>query len=1153
MTSQPDLRLSAFLSDRTEVFHSIQHRHDVWRHDPSDVETVHEEARDTFERLLARATMPGRPDSGRIMLLLGDSGCGKTHLLRAFRSLAHERSLGFVGYMQMTTATSNYGRYVLANLIESLDQPYLDPSEPRTGLEKISDGLLVRCDWVAEALKAEEDPDEFLKYVDIAVGVLQGKEEFERFDPDLLRAFLFLQRDDPRIKSRVLRYLRCEDLGDNDRKVLGGMVPRIHDHHPQEMVELLGRIVSTLGHALVLCVDQLEGFNDLESAGGPPFRRAMTTLCDLADRTPSAVIVISCLHNLWPGLRAQLTQPLRDRIESDPKPLKLETLRTADEARRIAERRLEQLFQAEDAPFDPAEPTYPFPHESFEHLAGLRARDVLNACRLWREQAIRDGALPAVFPLNASNEVQAPQELPRHNVVFDQAWNDFRTGHRTAPPDEDAEVAELLAWALRACVDELGPGHQVEAKLDGEAVQVGVAPSGEKLRISLCNRGTQRGALANQIEQARKESRGRIPVVVRTSAFPSSPKAEASIALGKLIGKGGRRAVLEDSDCRALMAMREFRKQHEAHADFAAWLRTAQPLIQLKPLRDILDLDSPKTLPDPTGPGAEKSGQEPVRKPRGDGRDSVPPAHMLDGPRGGAQTTLPFRDNVVTITDRVGERRPVKDAGTSARSTQESDRSGSTTPPRSEATPPHGGGRPSDATSQLGGDGPSGPTPQQGGRGPAERPDTSTKLTSSSGASRERKPIHVGMLDSLKEERVAMQPDELTRHAAFLGGSGSGKTTVALNIIEQLLIQGIPAILIDRKGDLAGYATDAFWTRDLSDPARAAQQARLRECLDIAVFTPGHPQGRPLAIPIVPDGLSQLPDFQRQQATRHAADALAGMLNYRQSPRDKSCRTLLVQAVDLFVQLSPADVTLEKLVRFIGDKDATLVNAAGRMDTKLFDKVADDLDRLRIDAAQLLSSGAEKLDMDLLLGRGAFAKPGKTRLSVVSTRFLGDANDVLFWVSQLLIEVTRWLNKNPSPTLQAVLMFDEADMYLPATRQPATKQPMENLLKRARSAGLGLMLATQSPGDFDYKCRDTIRSWFIGRIKEKNSLEKMRPMLAEARTDFSGRIPSQSTGEFHLVREGRVERLKAAPSALSTEQSADDELLRLADGTRPAR
>ncbi len=1063
-----DLRLAAFLSD-FDVFHPIQHRHDVWRQDPFDVETVHQEARAAFERLLVHATTPPRPDSGRILLLLGDSGCGKTHLLRAFRSTAHERSLGFVAYMQMTTASSSYGSYILSNLIDSLDQPYLESAVPRSGLEKLSDALLARCGKVAPvaALLADpdQDADEVLRLVEIAADGLKEQPLFQRVDLDLMRALLFLQRNETRIKSRVLKYLRCEDLSDNDRKVLGGLVPRVRDHHPQEMVEHIGRLVAALDHSLVLCVDQIEGFNDFEDRQEPHFRRAMTTLCELADRVPSAVIVISCLHNFWQGLSNKLTQSLRDRIEKAPPFIKLEALRTADEARLIAERRLEHLYEVKDAPFDPAEPTYPFPHEGFEALAGLRARDVLDTCRVWRERAIQEGALPARFPLDGGTPAAPVAVEEPKTVALDQKWNDFRTANSQPPPEREEDLAELLGWALQHSVDELETVHrlQVQVQVEGEVIQVGLSPGEHRLRVAFCNRGTQRGALARQIEQARKDARGKTPVAVRTSSFPTSPKSEAAIELGKLLSKGGRSAVLEDSDARLILALRIFREQHSDHPDFVVWLRSAQPLTQLKPVRDILDLDH------------------------------------LRAPQGSAP-----REEKVSAQGQL-----------------------SLTPPK--AAP---------SASSVAGSQP--PAPPRAAPAPV-----------SPAAPRVRGPVRIGMVDSLLKEPVIMLPDELTKHAAFLGGSGSGKTTVALNVVEQLLLQGIPAILIDRKGDLAGYAAERLWTRTLEGQERTERRDRLREAVDVALFTPGHPQGRQLSISIVPEGLSQLPDFDRQQATRHAADALAGMLDYRQSPRDKSCRTLLSQAIDQFVQLSQETVTLDRLIRFIGDKDPRLVSAAGRLDTKLFDKVADDLDRLRIDAKQLLGDGAEKLDVDLLLGRGAYAKPGKTRLSIISTRFLGETHSVLFWVSQLLIEVSRWLNRNPSNALQAVLLFDEADMYLPATRQPATKQPMENLLKRARSGGLGILLATQSPGDFDYKCRDTIRSWFIGRVKEKTSLEKMRPMLSEARVDFTAKIPLQATGEFHLVREGKVDRLKADPSILTTEQLPEDELLRLAGRTRP--
>ncbi|WNG17697.1 ATP-binding protein [Cystobacter fuscus] len=627
-------------------------------------------------------------------------------------------------------------------------------------------------------------------------------------------------------------------------------------------------------------------------------------------------------------------------------------------------------------------------------------------------------------------------------------WNDARFGPITVP-DEDSELIELLAWALSAVTNELNAGYHFEARLVGETIYVDISPGGAGIYVVMCNGSTQGGILTRQLEQARNESKGRIPVVVRTMDFPSNPKTTSAMALGKLLREGGRRAVLSDNDCRTMIALRAFGKRYEHRADFAAWLNSERPLTHIKALREILNLEHLRPMARSESVSAQPRTTQLEFKPSANAK-APPSLRSVPIP------TMPYR---------------------------------------------------------------------------------------------KFEPLRIGEMSSLLREPVLFNPDELARHAIFLGSTGSGKTTLSLNVIEQLALQGVPAILVDLKGDLAGYASEAFWTSALTDPLRAARQAALRERLDVALFTPGHPGGRPLAIPIVPDGLDALPDFDRQQATRHAAEALAGMLDYRQSPKDKSCRTLLAQAIDQYVQLTRESVSLDRLVKFIGDKDPRLVNAVGRLDVKLFDKLADDLDRLRLDAKMLLDSGAEKLDMDLLLGRGAHAIPGRTRLSIISTKFLGDNNNVIFWVSQLLIEVTRWLGRNPSPTLQAAILFDEADLYLPAMRQPSTKQPMENLLKRARSAGLGLMLATQNPGDFDYKYRDNIRTWFIGRVKEKVALDKMKPMLSAARVD-PAKIPGQVAGEFHVVRDNQVEHFNAEPSILNIEQFSDEQILQIAS-SRP--
>ncbi len=202
-----------------------------------------------------------------------------------------------------------------------------------------------------------------------------------------------------------------------------------------------------------------------------------------------------------------------------------------------------------------------------------------------------------------------------------------------------------------------------------------------------------------------------------------------------------------------------------------------------------------------------------------------------------------------------------------------------------------------------------------------------------------------------------------------------------------------------------------------------------------------------------------------------------------------------------------------------------------------------------------MAAQGEPLEIDALLGLGRHATPGKTRLSIISTKFLGNNQDVQFWVAQFLMEVGRWIGRSPAPdgTLQAILMFDEADLYLPAVRQPASKEPMEHLLRRARSAGLGLLLATQSPGDFDYRCRDNIRTWFVGQVKESNSLAKMKPMLSECRDDVASRLPGQTAGQFHLIRDGQVTGLQADRSAVDARQLAEDEILELARSSRRPR
>ena len=138
-----DPRMAAFLApDCAEVFYAVATPNAIWKADPYDVETIHAEARAAFEHLLNRAGRTPPPPSGAVLVLVGEAGSGKTHLMRAFRSRTHGQGLGYCGYLQMTSEASNYARYILNNLIDGLEQPYQPDGPSRTGLARLSAALL---------------------------------------------------------------------------------------------------------------------------------------------------------------------------------------------------------------------------------------------------------------------------------------------------------------------------------------------------------------------------------------------------------------------------------------------------------------------------------------------------------------------------------------------------------------------------------------------------------------------------------------------------------------------------------------------------------------------------------------------------------------------------------------------------------------------------------------------------------------------------------------------------------------------------------------------------------------------------------------------------------------------------------------------------
>lgn len=1059
-----DARIGAFLnSDAPPVFSSAAAPSQVWERDRLDVETVHGEARDAFERLVARVTGPDHDGRGRILLVLGESGSGKTHLMRAFRSHVHGRKLGFVGYMQLTSRTDDYAAYVLRHLVDSLARSYDPPAVDRTGLMLLSDAVAEMRDAIpAAALQRLREDELDLRTlagdtVSPLVDRLLGLPGFDAFDPDLLRVLLYLQRSDRALNSRIYKYLRGEELNPYDREQLGGIASRASGDGAQRTIEELGRLMwQASGRTLVLLVDQLEDLVNLDDQH-ERFRRIVDVLRHVADHVPSAVIVLSCLDDLYQAMHPHLTRSARDRLERDPERIQLTSRRTADEIRAIASRRLQALYEDMGVRFRPDDPLFPFRRADLDQLANLRVRDVLDTCRQYHDECIRAGQL-VTWSLrdDAATGEAAPVDAgpePLDTTAVERAWIDHMDGfERAAPTDDDQALLVLLADALAACGRELGGRYHIACQPEGELLRVTVQITGHAaqiLAVGMCNKQPQGGHLGRHLEAMARRAGEDVLVMIRGSEFPDRPGTQIARQLGSLVRTGARPVVIGDADWRTILAYLEFARARGGNAAFLAWAHEERPLAGLKCFRDLLGLESLAELP------------------------AVAPAASADP----AAAPAP-------------EVRAAPVAGAAA------------------------------AAGRL----PTAP--------PLDRA------------------VSLGHTGNLQPQPMALDLDELTRHAAFLGSTGSGKTTLALSILEQALARGVPAILVDRKGDLCRYADPAWWSTPLGDMAQEARKRALRERVDVHLYTPGNARGRGLGIPVIPPGLAEASALDRGQLARHAASALAAIMGYRATKADRIQETILEKAIEILGALGSSQAaSLDLLIRLIGEQDESLLAATGNLaKPKYFDSLVENLELVKLSKQHLLDPGMEPLDAGELLGRGQAG--GKTRLTIISSKFLTDQATMQFWVARLVVEIARWASKHPASSLQALVFFDEADIYMPAQSKPATKEPMQDLLKRARSAGVGVFLGTQNPGDLDYRSRENVLTWFVGRVTEERNLEKLKTLFSDYPASFAGRLAKKKAGEFFLLRKGGVSELKAERALMVTEQLSEDAILALARATR---
>jgi hypothetical protein len=323
-------------------------------------------------------------------------------------------------------------------------------------------------------------------------------------------------------------------------------------------------------------------------------------------------------------------------------------------------------------------------------------------------------------------------------------------------------------------------------------------------------------------------------------------------------------------------------------------------------------------------------------------------------------------------------------------------------------------------------------------------------------------------------------------------------------------------------------------------PDQARRKAALRQRIDVRLFTPGDGRGRDLVLPLLPPAWREAHEQDREKMAKYSAASLAALMGYGRSETHNKRAAVLKAALEIDTGAPPSLASLIDLVTRPDEDLVVRVSNLGRF----FQPVAEDLQTLSINFGHLLTAHGDELDVGQLLAPSR----GRTALTIISTKLLGEASTLMFWVSRFLVDLARWLEQHPRGQLQGVALFDEADIYLPATSSPATKGPMMDLLRRARSKGFGMLLASQNPGDFDYRGRENINTWLVGKVSQDRSIAKMRELLGEHASVAN--LAAQPRGQFFLLQSPPPREVRADRSLMETRELNPEEVLALARALR---
>lgn len=381
---------------------------------------------------------------------------------------------------------------------------------------------------------------------------------------------------------------------------------------------------------------------------------------------------------------------------------------------------------------------------------------------------------------------------------------------------------------------------------------------------------------------------------------------------------------------------------------------------------------------------------------------------------------------------------------------------------------------------------------------------------------------------------------DLTTHGVIVGMTGSGKTGLSIDLIEEALIDGVPVIAIDPKGDLGNLlltfpglsaaefqpwvdpaeaerkeltveqtavATAEMWQKGLAASGIAPERiAQLKAAADFVIFTPGSTAGIPVSVlQSFRRPAGELGDEETQEKVKGVTSALLGLVGIDADPI-RSREHILISSIINDTWGKGADLTLPDLIVQLQNPP---FEKLGVFEVDTFFPPKDRLElAMRVNgliASPSFQSWLNGAPLDV----GSFlrAPDGRPRCSIFAISHLSDA-ERMFFVTLLLQEVLSWMRlQQGTDSLRALLYFDEVFGYFPPYPfNPPSKVPLLTLMKQARAFGLGVVLATQNPVDIDYKGLSNAGTWILGKLQQDADRERVLGGLEGALQEGGGTL-----------------------------------------------